>query len=1701
LLKGSRASLMPVDDRDERPSESSSPKQTEQKVEAALASETDKPLPPAAERIAERDADSPEPVTPQGQRRRWLTRRNAFIATLAVGVSIVALILIGVIAYRLGYVDRYVANQIKTTLSQYGIRAEIKEFHTAFGPRTVEMKGIDLFDQQTGEKLGQIERMLATVRIEDLYALNLRRNVNLQDLQIDGLEMWVRFDEQGNSNFRNLHLPPEDENARIKFSYLAANVKINSAVIHYGDERHDLSGEARNIVATIEPENPNAPAESLVNRFTLSSTSSTFVFDGRPAINNIDIAARGRVHQKGAEIQELTLRSPVAEARLSGTMDDWQALRYQMQIASNVDLTQASDILQTGATLRGTGVFNGKVSGEGTRYQVEGQIQSDALAADNVRLKGLNINLTGNGDGKTYEANGRAVAELLTAGDFQLNTMQLTGKVMGTGTDFRWIGELRAAAAKTPGGTIAGLILSDATAELRDEELTASASRATASGLLAAGASVSGLRVTDIRIRNANGVTTATAANAQAGTIVASGARVNGVTATGVNVVDRDGTTDVTLNQLRVGGINASGASVGTLNVAGVRLAIRGGRVQGTSGDINVGTIALAALGGRSPRPGGRIEDVRLARPTFTLEPSGSYRVSADLSLGGGVVGQVNLGSARAALVATNSQVQLNNFTANIFNGQASGNAVVSTARGGASRIRADFSGLDVDKLLALQSGRVVPITGQATGNVDLSFPGTNVSAATGNLRAEFNAEAGSEGSARTPLTGTLALRAERGLFQIESASLRTALSELNATGQFTFSGNDSNLQIALNSTDAAELQNVLASTGLLTDLETKLDEYGIVLGGSVGASEFEQNEARKKINIALAGKLSFNGNVRGNLNDPIVDGRAAIDSLVVNGQDLGSLSASLALTPTEFRVADGRLTERDGGGIQFALDAPRVGENNISIEATLERANASTLAVVIPASGKDGKRFINPEDIRSEVSGQLNVKGLPGAMSGVADLRFGAGRIGAETFESIVARATFNGSTVNLENLDARLSAGQVTANGTYDTGTQAFDLQARATGIQLLRLGAYAGDITRLPLVTGTADLNARASGTLGEFSTYQINFDGEGRDVTINGRPAGTLTLTGRTENKQLNVRFTTGILGQPQVVAAQVDLSNERLPTVVETTFNATDLTPLFATLMPQSTVKVTGRATGSLRATGNLTDEDGYPTLAGLQGTANFTELNIQVADVQLSSVSPLLVQFSTKEIFFEKTQFTGPGTNVTFGGTAALGPGGRQSLTIDGKLNLRVLNGISPDLFPSGAAEVAIRLGGTFEQPRLTGMASVTGASFSLFLTDQSLTIANVKGQIRFDSNRAQIETLTGTLGGGTVAVTGGALLEGFVPSRFQFNIRAEDVTVPYPQDFRTTADANLEIKGNVTREQTISIISGAVNVRRAEYTEDIELANLINNRTESLIEQGGELSLAATAQFNDLRVEGRDALVVRNNLADMVGSISLRVNGPVKEPIISGRITATRGSFEFRNETYEIVRAFIDLPPSREFNPLLNVQAEGEIRGYDVAISLTGPLSQPNVSVRSDPALPQADVVSLILTGNLSTGETTASPLGGQGVGTAASLLTDALINDRALRATDKLFGLNRFEIDPLIAGRGGASPTARLTVGRQINKNLSITYSTNVTSDQNQVLAVEYRVSNRLSFIAQYEQGSVTGFNSRNDNFSFEIRFRKRF
>jgi hypothetical protein len=490
-------------------------------------------------------------------------------------------------------------------------------------------------------------------------------------------------------------------------------------------------------------------------------------------------------------------------------MDDWRALKYNLNVTSNVDLTQLSDILQTGTALRGVGNFAGTISGEGDKYHINGGVKSDAVAADGIRLQGLNVTAKGSGQGESYDFNGRAVAQLLTAGDFQLNAVQLTGSVMGTGTDFRWIGELRAAAEKSYGTTITGLILRDARAEYRDGVLTASAPQVSGASLTTATAKIGGIQANDLRVRSENGVTTATVASAKAGKVEAAKATINGATAKTIDINSRGGVTNVTIKELQVGEVNASGAQTGSINIAGVRLTVRDGRVQGTTNDINAGSVKLED---------GQVENVKLARPAFTLEPSGRYRASADLSLGGGVIGQMKLGPVHAAVVMTSDQLQLNNFVAEALEGSARGNATIALTKSGTSRVNTDFENFDLAGAITLLSGRVVPLSSRATGNVDLTFTGTDIGSATGNINAQLKGAPSAADLA--PLSGDVALTAVRGLFQIQRANLQTSATTLTASGQFSMDQPVSNLRVDVASSDAAELQRLLITSGALPEVE-----------------------------------------------------------------------------------------------------------------------------------------------------------------------------------------------------------------------------------------------------------------------------------------------------------------------------------------------------------------------------------------------------------------------------------------------------------------------------------------------------------------------------------------------------------------------------------------------------------------------------------------------------------------------------------------------------------------------------------------------------------------------------------------------------------------------------------------------------------------------------------------------------------------
>ncbi len=1703
----------------------------------------------------EQTETSPAEISKTPKRRRLFTRRNVGISGGILGILLVLIVILVFVFYRYGAFDSYIKTQFVNKMADIGVVFDADVFRVTVSPLELELHNATFNDKLTGEKLFFIRDAKIGLTIQDLYAWQLSRDIKVDSTDINGAEVWVKFDENGKSNFSNLNFVEDKEGTRVNFTYDSIKFSLREGLIHFGDVQHKISADAKNLVFFLEPTTFAVPDEQKRYNFEISSTESIFVYDDHP-LEPIDIRARGIADDKGAEITELKLTTPIGESTLTGKLTDWERLQYELNITSSIDLTQTSNLLPIGTALRGFANFNGKVSGEGENYRIEGKADSEALSAFGIYLKALNVTATVAGTNSMYEANGKAIAELLTFEDFRIDFLQMIGNVRGTGTDFRWVGELQAAAAKSPLGSLGGLFITDAVAEYKDkqlaatignartrnfklddlefENLQASSVKLSSSGgntdvsapnagaskfklknielqnvkgknarikdrpqgatveidsLQAGGgqidkAKLKNLSANDFRLRTQKGTTDITAKNFRSERVDASGAVIGDVNAMDVAIRDTPNETVIFSKNTQVAKIETGAAILGSLNVAGVRLTIRRGVIEATSADIDAGNVTLVK---NEDLPGGALENVKIYKPVFVLEPSGRYRASADMSLGGGTIGSVTLGAATASVAVNNDQVALTKIAADVMNGRLDGNATIAFNARNQSNLNADFSNLDLGKLLSLTGGRVVPIEGQTTGKVNFTFAGTDFRTASGSLTADIAASAGNASKGLIPVTGRIEATATNGLFDLDVARLNSERSEFNASGRLDLNGSDSNLNLALNSTDASEIDHLVRFLEISPDLEEQLNSY---------QAEF-------------AGNLKFRGTLTGNYSDPTVDGRASVDSVSLRQRNLGSLASDIFVSPLGTEFKNGILQEPAGGGnLTFNVSIPNGGENNISVQATLNKINTGNLLAALPVEGSVPEQLRN---FQAQTSGKINLSGLPKNMSGEADITSSAGTIDGQPFDGFTARATFVGTLINFESLNIKFGEGSLQANGTYNTDSTAFNFNVETKNVEFARVRPFIPNNSNYQDINGIVDLRATALGIGSDSRTYNINFSGTGRSVTYDGSSIGEVAFTGKTENQQLDVNLTASFEGQQQIVTANVNFADENMPFRAESDFNNTELTPLLTIIRRKfdlaDEVAFSGRATGKVFVAGNLSavnDAGKRELTAGnLSGSAEFSQLALQIDETPLVATEPVVVRFNTREIVFESSKFAGGGSNIVIAGTKALTDDGINNLNIDGTVNLRILNAISPNTFFSGLTAVDIRMTGPNKTARLNGTAIAQNAAVSTFVGSERLTLDRIKGRIIFTSNQAQIDELTGFLGGGRVSISGGAQLQGLALQAFRIGLNGNNVTVPLPKDFLTTGNADIEINGRRdNKNQLATRISGRILARRSLYTKDIDLANVIGTRSEGSLEKISSGSFFGAAQL-DLIIEGRDALVVRNNIADLTASASLRVTGDIDEPQISGRITANGGTIFFRKERYEVQRGVLEFPPNTSIEPYITLQAETEINGYQIFVNLTGPLTDTeslNASVRSNPALPNADVVSLITTGNLSNTEAGIPTLAQSGINTATEILADEIINKPLSKATDKLFGLNRFEIDPIISGNR-LNPTARLTVGRQINRNLLITYSTNISEDKNQVLALEYRVSNRLSFVAKYEQRSLSNVTQNNNVFSFEVRLRKRF
>lgn len=1687
-------------------------------------------------------------------KKRFVTKKRLGIGLgIAASAAILAaIVLVGL--YQTGTIDSYIEGQFAAAFDEMGIEFTAGKFAVQASPLVMRLEDAVFTNKKTGEVIATAREARFSMTILDLFALRTERNINIDSSEIYGLNVFLKFDENGRSNFDgiDLSLPP----GRVRFRYASARVSVRDSAFIFNDTKREISGDAEDLAILLVPDERTVEGSDINFRFDLSTTKAEFSYAGEK-VEPVAVRGIGNLTELGIDLDSLSIASPLGTSTLRGSIDGWDRFKYDLSIISDVDLTQASRVFPLGTAVSGTGAFQGKVTGEGEKYRIEGEVTSESLAASNVRLKALQINAVADGEGSVYRATGKAIAELLTFDEFRLDYPQITGSIRGTGSDFRWVGALEAAALSSPLGTVGSLFINDAAAEYRDNALLADLNGVRAAKFTSADAYLESIQTPSIRIISTDDLTTALADTATAARIDAEGATLNNVdinglevrsrrnnteidardvrvdrldtndarlsdvTANDIKVLNRDGrtsvvagrinadrgtaggadirnaeasnvetetygdTTNISLPTMRIAAVETDSAILSNLNIAGVRLTVRQGVITGRTDDFAPGTVDL--------KGNGRLDDVAVYGPVFVLEPSGRYRASLDLTLGGGLLGSIDLGNARASVVADNDKILLNGIDAEVMEGRLNGDAVVAMKDSSRSGISADFTDLDIGKLIAVASGNVVPLEGNTSGRADLTFAGTDIRRATGTLSATVAATAGNTERGFLPVSGDLRATADDGLITFDDARLTSGATDLLATGRLDLFEKDSDLALSIDSTDASEIERVIRIFDLSPQLREQMDAF----------------EGR------LAGDLTFRGNLTGNVEDPSITGRTELESLIAGGRNLGSLEANFDIDSEVTRITDGILLEPSGGRMTFDVTIPSYGANNTSVQARLENFNIGTLLTAVPIrSLPDSLR-----DLQASTSGELDLIGLPNDMRGSAVLNAGAGSLNGQTFDSLRTAISFDGTLVNIEEFEAEFGAGTLTANGFYRTDSEGFIAQVKGRDVPASRILAFFPKNSAIPDAEGTIDVDLTAGGTVDDTSSYDIEFSGTGEGIYVNNNSFGEVTFSGNTIDRVLAARLVTNVGGSEQIVNATADLGRPGVPFSAETTLSDTRLGPFIAIFRKPDPEQVTldGSATGRIVYAGDLVTRDANGneifSLDGLRGNASLTEFQLVVGDTPLVASDTVNVTFNTNEVTVENARFSGGGTNLTVNGTKALSAEGVNDLAMNGRIDLRVLNAVSPDLFFGGTADLQVTLTGPNSTARLNGRAELQRGSFSTFIGAERVSLNDLNGCVLFNTQQALIgcndgtagsDRITGRLGGGRVTLSGEAVLtDNLLLDVFRVDIQGTNITAPFPAGFNTTGNADLSISGRRSGAEFNSLVTGTIFARRSVYTRDIDIADFISGRRETNLATGADsTSILADARL-DIRILGRDALVVRNNLADLTASADLRVTGDAESPQIAGRISANEGTIFFRDDRYELQRGTLTFPPNSNSDPIINLSAESEIRGYQIFVTLNGSLADADslsATLRSNPSLPQADVISLVTTGSLANTGSGIPTYAQSGLNTAAEILTDEIINKPVARATDRLFGLNRFNLDPIISGQRG-NPTARLTVGRQINRNLLVTYATNLSQDQNQVLALEYRVSNRLSFVAQYEQRSIANITRQRNAFSFEIRFRTRF
>ena len=840
---------------------------------------------------------------------------------------------------------------------------------------------------------------------------------------------------------------------------------------------------------------------------------------------------------------------------------------------------------------------------------------------------------------------------------------------------------------------------------------------------------------------------------------------------------------------------------------------------------------------------------------------------------------------------------------------------------------------------------------------------------------------------------------------------------------------------------------------------------------------------------FAVHGWASLTGNASGKLTAPSVSGNLEVydfDTTLpatkrVSARVLhwDALSAAVQYSSNHFAAHNGSLIH---GHTTAHFDASAALTGGVLPESApftlhfdLRNANLAEVAqlagVAQPLAG-NLDMSVTVSGTRASPHGDGHLELHNGTVYGVgvplltSDLRLAGGELQFNNIDASAYGAPLSGS--------AAVSTSSMTESNT-DWAKNEFRLNLSGRNLDLARFSRLQ---TSRFTADGVVDFTLRASGTPDQPA---IEAHVHLKDLALDKERAGDFYVDAVTHGHQLDLNAHSDFDKADLTILGSVGLEHD-FPADLNLAFHHLDVNSLLRIYLP-------GKITGHSPLEGTLHVRGPLRTPRDLKADAELQAFSVEVEHVQVESVAPIRFEVANQVLLVENFHLAGSGTDFTAHGRAHLTGAQELDVRLDGSVNMTLLQSLNPKILARGNLGVNLNASGTLSQPVLQGRLEVKDIFVSH--NDFPSGLSALNGVLRFDRNRIQIESLSGSTGGGTVALTGSATYQGGV-FLLDFGATAHDVRLRYPPGVSSTANADVRLTGTTNS----ALLSGDVVVTKLAVTPGFDFGAYIVRSRQTVVLSESD-SLPSRLKL-DVHVVTTPELQMQTAVARLSGNADLRVRGSAERPAILGRVEVLEGEISFNGNKYKLERGDVTFANPAKTQPIIDLQASTRVRDYDITVQFRGDASVPNglkVTWQSEPQLPEADVIALLTLGRTHEESANAASSGGFGFGGEASnLLINQALNSTVNSRLQRLFGASRVKIDP----QGLASETAlvrgpQVTVEQQVVSNLTLTYSTNISVSNQQIIQVEYNLTRTISIVALRDWNGVVSFD-------FKIRRRKK-